>query len=658
MLVPKVITIAGRRPAPRAGCSARSRRPTSSTRSPPRPASSSIGASCTSTSRSRRWARTRCPRGCTRRRVPDHRRGRRDASDGRSRADAPPDHPPLSTAGGPTVHRVCPQRVPTHPPTNVGSPLALHNAVSDEGDSRWRTDRLRRPRERRRRGWAACPAAQPRGRGVAARRRCCCRQDAIASAVEVVSPRRLLQAGARPHLRGRSRRCTAGRAGRPGHGRRGAAPRRPARRDRRAEPCCVDLQATTPATSNAARYAAHRRGARAAAPADRRGGRDRRARLQPARRRHQGRRPRRGDGLRGRRSAASPTPSRRPRPAGRQPRPPRAALRARRGDHRLAHRLPRPRRAAVGPAAVVARRRRRPPEHGQVRGVGHADPRSRSPARSAPRPRCTGSAWRAATRCAVVIADADGSARGRSPVGVRRRRHQARLPRAHPARPRGAHHDHAIRSSPTDGWRPLGDLGVGVPVAVPPRCRSSVTTRCPPPRSSCSRYLVGHGHRVAGGSVFASTAPAVVADLVVHADGAGVRDGSASRWARSRTDVVPRQRRPRPHRDRRRSHGLLGAAMPAWHPRCGAPAPAASCRCSSTGCSPIGGSAARWPARWPRVASATSRRRGRWPRRAAPVASLRHQRRRCVRSACAKKVVTHDLFEVEITEAADIRAFS
>ena len=46
-----------------------------------------------------------------------------------------------------------------------------------------------------------------------------------------------------------------------------------------------------------------------------------------------------------------------------------------------------------GLAAVVARRRRRPTEHGQVRRVGHADPRSDAPAPSAPRPRCTGSAW-------------------------------------------------------------------------------------------------------------------------------------------------------------------------------------------------------------------------------------------------------------------------
>ena len=60
------------------------------------------------------------------------------------------------------------------------------------------------------------------------------------------------------------------------------------------------------------------------------------------------------------------------------------------------------------------------------------------------------------------------------------------------------------------GWLPLGDLGVGVKVAVPPqRCRSSVTTGFLP------QSLVGHGRRVAGGSVFA-TAPAVVADLVVQ----------------------------------------------------------------------------------------------------------------------------------------------
>ena len=36
-------------------------------------------------------------------------------------------------------------------------------------------------------------------------------------------------------------------------------------------------------------------------------------------------------------------------------------------------------------------------------------------------------------------------------------------------------------------------------------------------------HLIGHGERVAGGAVFANTSPTVVADLVVHADGQGVR---------------------------------------------------------------------------------------------------------------------------------------
>ena len=100
--------------------------------------------------------------------------------------------------------------------------------------------------------------------------------------------RRLLQAGPRPHLRRHHHALRRRRAGRPGHRRRRAAPGRPARRHRRARRSSSDLQAATPATSNAGALRPDRRGARAAPPAHRRGRRDRRDRLRPARRRHQG----------------------------------------------------------------------------------------------------------------------------------------------------------------------------------------------------------------------------------------------------------------------------------------------------------------------------------------------------------------------------------
>ena len=57
------------------------------------------------------------------------------------------------------------------------------------------------------------------------------------------------------------------------------------------------------------------------------------------------------DGVRGGPAPGHRHHGRDPRPARRQPRPARAALRAGRVDHRRAHRLHRPRRAAVGPAA-------------------------------------------------------------------------------------------------------------------------------------------------------------------------------------------------------------------------------------------------------------------------------------------------------------------
>ena len=136
------------------------------------------------------------------------------------------------------------------------------------------------------------------------------------------------------------------------------------------------LQAETPASANAAHYAKHRRRARAAAPAHRRRRRDR------------------GDGLRRlrrgepRRSTA-PSRSCSRSPSGRvsdsmiarvrrapgDARPARAALRHRRPHHRRPHRLHRPRRAAARAPAVHPRGARRPP-------AAAARPASRS----APRP--------------------------------------------------------------------------------------------------------------------------------------------------------------------------------------------------------------------------------------------------------------------------------
>ena len=85
--------------------------------------------------------------------------------------------------------------------------------------------------------------------------------------------RRLLQAGARPHLRRRLVALRPGRAGRPGHRRRGAAARRPARRARRHGRRCCGSRRRRPRRRTPAHYAQHRRRARAAAAAHRRRGR-------------------------------------------------------------------------------------------------------------------------------------------------------------------------------------------------------------------------------------------------------------------------------------------------------------------------------------------------------------------------------------------------
>ena len=109
------------------------------------------------------------------------------------------------------------------------------------------------------------------------------------------------------------------------------------------------------------------------------------------------------------------------------------------------------------------------------------------------------------------------------------------------------------------GWLPLGDLGVGIRVAVPHALPFFGTDRLPAAEVVLLAHLVGHGHRVAGGTVFANSSPVVVADLVVHADGQGVRavpmaGGHAAyrvvakSGGRDRIEVVAAR------------HGLLGAS--------------------------------------------------------------------------------------------------
>ena len=198
--------------------------------------------------------------------------------------------------------------------------------------------------------------------------------EAIASAAGCPAGRRLLQAGALPHLRRRPRALRHGSAGRRGHRGRRAAAQRPAR-DRRRRPGAARHHGVHAGHDERRRLRPHHRGARPAAPAHRGGGRDRRDRLRHARRRHQGARPRRVDGLR-----RQPAPGHRHDvedrgPARPQPRPARAALRPGRRHHRRAHRLRRPRRAAVGPAAQQPGHRRCPAGHGQVRRLRHADRR-------------------------------------------------------------------------------------------------------------------------------------------------------------------------------------------------------------------------------------------------------------------------------------------
>ena len=110
-------------------------------------------------------------------------------------------------------------------------------------------------------------------------------RDAIGIGDRVLQRRGLLQAGPRPRLRGHHLALHPGGAGRPGDGRRRAAPVRSARRGGRS--VGADLAAGQHAVDGQrVPLRPDRRGARAAATAGRGGRRDRRARLQRPRGRH------------------------------------------------------------------------------------------------------------------------------------------------------------------------------------------------------------------------------------------------------------------------------------------------------------------------------------------------------------------------------------
>ena len=107
----------------------------------------------------------------------------------------------------------------------------------------------------RRRADGPDPAAQPRGRGVAARGDDAEPRGAHGRGRSAHRGARLLQARARHHLRRRVHAAQPRRTGRPGHGRRGAAAQRPARGARRPRRRCCASRPRTPASANAAHYA-------------------------------------------------------------------------------------------------------------------------------------------------------------------------------------------------------------------------------------------------------------------------------------------------------------------------------------------------------------------------------------------------------------------
>ena len=391
---------------------------------------------------------------------------------------------------------------------------------------------------------------------------------------------------------------------------------------------------------------AHRRRARAAAPAHRRRRRDRRARLQPARRRHQGRRPRRGDGVRRR-----PAPGHRhdracQRPARRQPQPARGALRARRVDHRPRHRLQRPRRAAVGPAAVARSSSSAPAR--PWASASRATRRSsiRRPAPSARPPSCTGSASGGHVGRGRLARRRWLARVGRT-RGVHRRRHQAGVPGAHPLGPRDPH-DGRAPVPHRQGWQPLADLGVGIRVAVPHALPIFGDERLPAAEVVLLAHLVGHGHRVAGGTVFAQLAPVVVADLVVHADGHGVR--AVPLAAGTPPTASSRSQEPRPDRGRRRAARLARCVERPRHARRGLPAaprPAALFLARLLRSAGSARGAARGAGRIRYVTASRAMAHGvqhlllRFG-----VASTVREKRVC------EQGVSHDLFELEVTEAS------
>ena len=151
----------------------------------------------------------------------------------------------------------------------------------------------------------------------------------------------------------------------------------------------AQILSSTPATTNAGRYAQIVEEYALLRRLIGVVGRDRRARLLRARGRAEGARPRRVARLRGERAARHRLDEAAVVAAVGEPRPHRGAPRARQRHHRHAHRLPRPRPAPLRAPAELARDRRRASGHGQdVVRARHARPRrprgarTRSPASS------------------------------------------------------------------------------------------------------------------------------------------------------------------------------------------------------------------------------------------------------------------------------------
>ena len=266
-----------------AGSSARSRRPTSPKRSRPRPASSSTGASSTS-SPSRRWARTRCRCAST----------ARSRSRSRSRSSPSNSGPGLDVdidrgsmiehtfvlcsarvvPGGdnsPIIHRVMP--LPPHKGLTRRCPPRLGRRAG-AGTGAGRGGRVvqsisdMRPEPSRPSGGGRVPPhnieAEESLLGAML-----LSKDAIASAVETVQPEDFYKPAHGHLFEAISTLYGAGRAGRPGHRGRGAAPGRPARRPRRQAGHPAD-PGRHPGGRQRRPLRPDRRGARPAAPPDRR----------------------------------------------------------------------------------------------------------------------------------------------------------------------------------------------------------------------------------------------------------------------------------------------------------------------------------------------------------------------------------------------------